>query len=73
VRLEPTVEVELPAAAVALAARGVGDALVSRPLIDATGLADRVTWASLAPRNPWVMGHCGCTRREVTTHSPSHD
>jgi DNA-binding transcriptional LysR family regulator len=49
VALEPTVEVELPAAAVALAARGVGDAVVSRPLIAATGLDDRLTWAPLDP------------------------
>lgn len=49
VRIEPTIEVELPAAAVALAARGLGDAVVSRALVAATGHADRLTWAPLDP------------------------
>lgn len=49
VTVEPTIEVELPAAAVALAARGVGDALVSLPLIAATGSQDRLSWVSLEP------------------------
>lgn len=47
--LEPAVEVELPAAAVELAARGVGDAVVSRALVTATGWDDRLTWAPLDP------------------------
>ena len=49
VSVEPTIEVELPAAAVALAGRGLGDAVVSRALIAATGWADRLTWAPLDP------------------------
>lgn len=48
-RLEPTVEVELPAAAVALVARGVGDAVVSWPLVATTGYADRLSHVSLEP------------------------
>jgi len=47
--LEPVIEVELPAAAVSLAARGLGDAVVSRPLITATGWADRLFSAPLDP------------------------
>ncbi len=49
VSLEPAVEVELPVAAVALAARGVGDAVVSRPLLAETGAGDRLTWTPLDP------------------------
>jgi LysR family transcriptional regulator, cyn operon transcriptional activator len=49
VTLEATVEVELPAAAVALAAHGVGDAIVSRALLAATGWADQLSWAPLHP------------------------
>ncbi|HKD98975.1 MAG TPA: LysR family transcriptional regulator [Micromonosporaceae bacterium] len=49
VTLEPAVEVELPAAAVALAARGVGDVVVSRSLLAATGLADQLHRAPLDP------------------------
>lgn len=47
--LDPEIEVELPSAAVALAAHGVGDAVVSLPLIAATGWAERLTWAPLDP------------------------
>jgi DNA-binding transcriptional LysR family regulator len=47
--LEPAVEVELPAAAVALAALGLGDAVVTRALVAQTGWADRLTWAPLDP------------------------
>jgi LysR substrate binding domain len=49
VLLEPTVEVELPAAAVALAARGVADAVVSRSLLAATDVDERLGWAPLDP------------------------
>ncbi len=49
VRLEPAVEVELPAAAVALAARGVADAVVSRSLLAATDVDGRLGWAPLDP------------------------
>jgi DNA-binding transcriptional LysR family regulator len=48
-RLEPAVEVELPAAAVALAARGVADAVVSRSLLVATDVDGRLGWAPLDP------------------------
>ena len=49
VALEPAIEVELPAAAVALAARGVADAVVSRSLLAATDAGDRLGWAPLDP------------------------
>ena len=49
VALEPAVEVELPAAAVALAARGVADAVVSRSLLAATSPGERLRWAPLDP------------------------
>jgi LysR family transcriptional regulator, cyn operon transcriptional activator len=49
VTLEPAIEVELPAAAVALAARGVGDAVVSRALLAATDAEGRLGWAPLDP------------------------
>jgi DNA-binding transcriptional LysR family regulator len=49
VTLEPAIEVELPAAALALAARGAGDAVVSRPLLGESGWSDHLTWAPLDP------------------------
>jgi LysR family transcriptional regulator, cyn operon transcriptional activator len=49
VTLDPTIEVELPAAAVALAVRGVADTIVSRSLLAAAGGADRLGWAPLDP------------------------
>jgi LysR family cyn operon transcriptional activator len=49
VALEPAVEVELPAAAVALAARGIADTVVSRSLLAATEVGDRLGWAPLDP------------------------
>ena len=49
VTLEPTIEVELPAAAVALAARGVADAVVARSLLAAMDVGDRLGWAPLDP------------------------
>lgn len=49
VRLEPVVEVESPAAALALAARGVGDTVISLPLADRLGYLDRLRWVSLDP------------------------
>jgi DNA-binding transcriptional LysR family regulator len=49
VRLEPMVEVESPAAALALAARGVGDTIISLPLVQRLGFADRLHWVSLDP------------------------
>jgi DNA-binding transcriptional LysR family regulator len=47
--LEPAIEVELPAAAVALAARGVADAVVSRSLLAATDADPGLGWAPLDP------------------------
>jgi DNA-binding transcriptional LysR family regulator len=47
--IDPTVEVELPAAVLDLAARGVGDAVVSRPLLTVLGYADRLGWVPLDP------------------------
>jgi LysR family cyn operon transcriptional activator len=49
VRIEPMVEVESPAAALALAARGVGDTIISLPLAHHLGFTDRLHWASLDP------------------------
>jgi DNA-binding transcriptional LysR family regulator len=49
VTLEPAVEVELPVAALALAARGVGDAVVSRPLLAEVESGDRLSWTPLDP------------------------
>jgi len=49
VTVEPSVEVELPAAAVALAARGVGDVIVSRSLLAATDEGGLLGWAPLDP------------------------
>lgn len=49
VRLEPVVEVESPAAALALAARGVGDTIISLPLAHRLGYADRLHWVALDP------------------------
>jgi LysR family cyn operon transcriptional activator len=49
VRIEPMVEVESPAAALALAARGVGDTIISLPLAHHLGFTERLHWASLDP------------------------
>lgn len=49
VALEPVVEVELPSAVLDLAARGVADAVVSRPLLVALGYADRLGCVPLDP------------------------
>jgi LysR family transcriptional regulator, cyn operon transcriptional activator len=49
VAVEPAIEVELPAAAVALAARGVGDVVVSRSLLAAMDAGDQLGWAPLDP------------------------
>jgi len=47
--LVPVVEVESPASALALAARGVGDTIISLPLTQYLGYTDRLHWASLDP------------------------
>jgi DNA-binding transcriptional LysR family regulator len=49
VHLEPAVEVESPAAALDLVARGVGDTVASVALIGDLGLVDRLAWVSLDP------------------------
>ena len=49
VRLEPVVEVESPAAALDLVARGVGDTVASVALVEDLGLSDRLSWVSLEP------------------------
>jgi DNA-binding transcriptional LysR family regulator len=49
VSLEPAVEVESPAAALDLVARGVGDTVASVALLADLGLADRLAWVSLEP------------------------
>jgi DNA-binding transcriptional LysR family regulator len=49
VTVEPAIEVELPAAAVALAVRGVADVVVSRSLLAATDAEGRLGWAPLDP------------------------
>lgn len=59
--LEPAIEVELPAAAVALAARGVADTIVSRAMLMAADPHDRLGWA------PWTRR---CTRRSASSPAP---
>lgn len=49
VSLHPVVEVESSASALALAARGVGDTVISLPLAAHLGFTDRLHWVSLAP------------------------
>ena len=49
VSLVPIVEVESPASALALAARGVGDTIISLPLARYLGYAGRLHWVSLDP------------------------
>jgi DNA-binding transcriptional LysR family regulator len=47
--LTPAVEVESPASALALAARGVGDTVISLPLARYLGYTGRLHWVSLDP------------------------
>ena len=49
VSLVPVVEVESPASALALAARGVGDTVISLPLARYLGYTGRLHWVSLDP------------------------
>src|SRR5262245_37353068 len=49
VSLVPVVEVESPVSALALAARGVGDTVISLPLAQYLGYAGRLHWVSLDP------------------------
>ena len=48
-QLSPVVEVESPASALALAARGVGDTVVSLPVAHSLGWGDLLHWTSLDP------------------------
>ena len=49
VTIRPRIEVQHANAALQLAARGLGDTLVTRALLDALGYGDRLTAVSLAP------------------------
>jgi LysR family transcriptional regulator, cyn operon transcriptional activator len=49
VSLRPVVEVESSASALALAARGVGDTIISLPLATHLGYTERLHWVSLEP------------------------
>lgn len=49
VSLTPVVEVESPALALTLAARGVGDTVISMPLARSLGHTERLHWVSLDP------------------------
>jgi DNA-binding transcriptional LysR family regulator len=49
VSLAPVVEVETSASALDLAARGVGDTVMSLPLATALGFTERLHWVSLDP------------------------
>lgn len=61
VRVEPMVEVESPGAALALAARGVGDTIISLPLANQLGFTERLHWARLDP--PLLETFAFITRR----------
>lgn len=63
VALRPVVEVESPAVALELAARGVGDTLISLPLARALGATGRLHWASLDP--PLLETFAFVTRRDA--------
>jgi LysR family cyn operon transcriptional activator len=61
--IEPIVEVESPAAALDLAARGVGDTIVSRTLVELLNLTDRLGSVSLDP--PLHESFAFVTKRSV--------
>ncbi|RZL84092.1 MAG: LysR family transcriptional regulator [Rhodococcus sp. (in: high G+C Gram-positive bacteria)] len=61
VTLNPVVEVESPAVALELAARGVGDTIISLPLANALGATKTLHWASLTP--PLIETFAFITRR----------
>ncbi|MCU1392978.1 MAG: LysR family transcriptional regulator [Ilumatobacteraceae bacterium] len=63
--IEPIVEVESPAAALDLAARGVGDTVVSRTLVSLLQLADRLGCVSLDP--PLLESFAFITPRAANT------
>ncbi|MCU1387480.1 MAG: LysR family transcriptional regulator [Ilumatobacteraceae bacterium] len=66
--IEPIVEVESPAAALDLAARGVGDTVVSRTLVSLLHFTDRLGWTPLDP--PLLESFAFITRRS-TNLSPA--
>lgn len=64
VALRPVVEVESPSVALELAARGVGDTVISLPLAHALGATRTLHWASLDP--PLQETFAFVTRRDAT-------
>lgn len=67
-RLTPVVEVESPASALALAARGVGDTIISLTLARKLRFTERLHWVSLEP--PLFETYAFITRRD-TALSPA--
>jgi DNA-binding transcriptional LysR family regulator len=63
VSLQPVVEVESSASALALAARGVGDTVISLPLAAHLGFTERLHWVSLSP--PLHENFAFITRRKA--------
>lgn len=61
--VQPVVEVESPATALALAARGVGDTVITLPLVHALGYAATLHWNSLEP--PLYESFAFITRRDA--------
>jgi hypothetical protein len=63
VTLRPVVEVESPAVALELAQRGIGDTLISLPLVHVLGATSTLHWASL--ETPLLETFAFVTRRGV--------
>ena len=63
VSIKPIVEVDSPAAALALAARGVGDTVITLPLAHALGWTKSLYWNSLEP--PLYETFAFITRRDA--------
>ncbi|MDQ8707130.1 LysR family transcriptional regulator substrate-binding protein [Streptomyces sp. LHD-70] len=63
VSLSPVVEVESPALALTLAARGVGDTVISLPLARSLGHLENLRWVSLDPPLPETFAFI--TRRDA--------
>lgn len=61
--IRPMVEVESPAAALAIAAKGSDDTLISLPLAHALGMTKKLSWASLEP--PLYETFAFITRRDA--------
>lgn len=70
-RLAPAIEVEHGSTALDLVAQGVGNAVVSLPLIHALGFDDRVQWTRLDP--PLAETFAFISRRGVAVSAPAHD